>query len=169
MHGYVEGYRRAAVALFRWAVETHESPERVVFPLAFLWRHHIELALKEIIAVGRQVRGEPWGHPSGHRLRELWDEAKAHLAACGAEAAHLANVETNIDEFAKVDPGADGFRFPLNLKQTGVSMPEAPSHVNLAVLNEAMQALANFFEAGRSELGARRDHVLEMMAGERES
>jgi hypothetical protein len=125
MHGYMEGYRRAAATLFEQTAESQGSPDYVVFPIAFLWRNHIELALKEIIAVGRQVAGEPWGFPAHHRLLTLWSEAKPHVVKCGDPGApELANVEANISEFEKIDPGSDGFRYPLNRDRTARSLPK---------------------------------------------
>lgn len=43
-------------------------------------------------------------------------------------------------------------------------MPNAPEYVNLRVLHEAMDALANFLSAVRSELGVRLEYTLEMEA-----
>jgi hypothetical protein len=169
MLGYVEGYRKAAVALFESTAATYTSPDYLVFPIAFLWRHHVELALKDIIAVGRQLAGEPWGFPAHHRLLALWDDARPHIIQCGdPEAPELANVEANLREFEVIDPGADGFRYPLNRDRTARSLPNAPEYVNLRILHEAMEALANFLSGVRSELGTRLDYIAQMKADERE-
>jgi len=61
MYGYIEGYRRAAAALYDFAVATRSSPEYMLFPIAFAWRHFLEIALKDIIASGRELSGDPWG------------------------------------------------------------------------------------------------------------
>ncbi len=165
MAGYVEGYRRAATALYDHAASTGSSPDYFVFPIAFLWRHHLELALKDIISIGRTLEGEPRGFPAGHRLLDLWAAAREHIVKCGDPAApELTNVEENIREFENIDPWADGFRYPLNRDQTARSLPNAPDYVNLRVLHEGMEALANFFSGVRSELGVRLDYKLEMEA-----
>jgi hypothetical protein len=127
MEGYVDGYRKAATALYEYAAATGASPDYLVFPIAFLWRHHLELALKDIISVGRQLADEPWGFPKGHRLLDLWTEARNHVVQCGDPAApELSNVEANIREFENIDPWADGFRYPLNRDQTVRSLPNVP-------------------------------------------
>lgn len=162
MFGYAEGYRTAAVVLFESAVERGMSPDYLVFPLTFLWRHHVELALKDIIATGRQLAGEPWGFPPHHRLLDLWNDAKRHVLMCGDPAApELANVEANLVEFENIDPGADGFRYPLNRARTSRSLPNAPEHVNVGALHEAMEALANFLSGVRSELGRRLEYEMQ--------
>lgn len=164
MLGYVEGYRRAAVALFESAVESN-TPDYVVLPMAFLWRHHVELALKDIIAAGRLLAEEPWGFPAHHRLIDLWNEARPHIIQCGdPDAPELDHVEANLREFERIDPWSDGFRYPLNRDRTARSLPNAPEYVNLAVLHEGMEALANFLSAVRSELGRRQEYNLEMEA-----
>lgn len=165
MFGYIEGYRKAAVDLLGSVATTDTSPDYLVFPMAFLWRHHLELALKDIIATGRQLVGEPWGFPPHHRLLDLWKDAHPHIVRCGDPAApELANVEANLTEFETIDPGSDGFRYPLNRDRTGPSLPNAPEYVNLRVLHDAMEALANFLSAVRSELGVRLDYTMQMEA-----
>ena len=57
MYGYVEGYARAARAVFETA--RSQNSDYFLWPLAFLWRHQLELALKEIISLGRELQGEP--------------------------------------------------------------------------------------------------------------
>ena len=81
----------------------------------------------------------------------------------------MANVEDNLKEFDKIDPAADGFRYPLNSDRTLRSMPDAPEHVNLRVLHEAMEAVANFLSSVRSELGARLEYIAQMEAEQMEA
>jgi hypothetical protein len=165
MYGYVEGYRRAAVALYDYAVESRSSPEYMLFPIAFAWRHYLEIALKDIIAAGRELAGEVWGYPKGHHILDLWREAHPHINELGDPAApELANVENNIREFDRIDFGGDGFRYPLNLAGTVPSLGNAPANVNLRVLHEAMDAIAMFLSAVRSELSSRLNYVMEYEA-----
>lgn len=166
--GYVEGYARAASAVFDRAVRDCWSPEYVVWPLAFLWRHHVELALKDIIAAGRELQGEPDGFPAGHRLGDLWREAKPHIQRCGpASSPELDSVEAAIIEFETIDRAGDGFRYPLRRDQRGVSLPNAPEQVNLEQLQQVMERVSNFFSAVRTEIGVRLDFVRERAAEDR--
>lgn len=165
MHGYVEGYRQAATVLVEHAEELQASPDYLVFPFAFMWRQHIELALKQIIAVGRELNNEPCGFPDGHKLVNLWNTAKPFVLQTGdPRAPEIATVEANIKEFERIDPYADGFRYPLDRGQAGPSLPNVPDLVNLRVLQDAMEALANFLSAVTSELRRRIEWQIEMLA-----
>jgi hypothetical protein len=59
IYPYAEGYRRAAAALFETAAARHESPDYILWPMAFMWRHYLELALKDTILRGRALEDEP--------------------------------------------------------------------------------------------------------------
>lgn len=156
LHSYVEGYRRAALALFEEALSGTVSPDVVVFPLAFLWRHHVELALKDLIATGRALQGDESGFPQGHKLMSLWWEAKPYVLFCGSDdAPELKNVEASIQEFERIDPYADGFRYPLNRDRSAATMPDVPAILNLRTLQDAMEAVSNFLLAVQNELSVR--------------
>ena len=148
MYGYVEGYRRAAGALYQYTVETRASPDYMLFPIAFAWRHYVEIALKDIIAAGRELRGEEWGFPKGHYLLDLWRDALPYITELGDPAApELANVESNLREFDQIDHAGDGFRYSHNLAGTDRSLANAPASVSLRILHEAMDAVATFSNA----------------------
>ncbi len=172
MDAYIDGYREAALALFAWANGNNAaSPDILVFPIAFLWRHHVELSLKDIIATGRRVEEQPWSFPGGHSLGKLWLVAKPYILTCGDPSDPvIGNVEANILEVEKIDPGADGFRYTskfdkkANAPTVDRTLPTAPSHVNLRVLHEGMEALSNFFSGVRSALSQHLDYVMEARA-----
>lgn len=146
-------------------VEDRLSPDLAVFPLAFLWRHHIELALKDIIIDGRKLAEESLGHPAGHGLVNLWNKARPYIEACGdPNAPELANVEANIHEFEKVDPRADGFRYPRARDGVQPNLTGAPREVNLELLHDAMLAVSNFLDAVQMEQATRLDYRSDALA-----
>jgi hypothetical protein len=169
LDGYLEGYRRAAMVLFASAIANNTSPDLVVFPLAFLWRHHIELSLKDAIATGRLLEDKDWSFPDGHKLWDLWMTAKPYIHRCGPKnAPELKNAEANIKEFEKIDPYADGFRYPLNKDRSARSMPNAPEYVNIRLLQDAMEALGNFFHGVRAELSSQLEYKQDWEAERRQ-
>jgi hypothetical protein len=160
MFGYVEGYRRAAQAVFSLLDGGLNSPDYVLWPLAFMWRHHLELAMKDIIARGREIQGDEWGFPEHHDLVKLWHEAKPHIVECGPESSpELDNVEAGLVEFQTIDPYADGFRYPVGKRLQRRSLAKAPEQVNLHLLQEAMESIANFFSAVQSQQEVFLDHI----------
>ena len=115
MTPYVEGYREAAQALFKHIDQSPVVPVNfMLFPLAHLWRHHVELSLKQIIAIGRCVDGGAWGFPDNqHGLTKLWEEAKPYVIQCGppgdtGATGVVANVEANIHEFETIESDRPG-------------------------------------------------------------
>jgi hypothetical protein len=95
MTAYLAGYRDAAETIYAAALTSHRSPDVLVFPLAFLWRHHLELALKDIIATGMKLGGRRPEVPLHHKLPDLWAKAKPFIAACG---------DPNAPELVHVNP-----------------------------------------------------------------
>jgi hypothetical protein len=165
-YGYLEGYRRAAEAVYE-SIEVSGRLDTMFLPLAFLWRHHMELALKDIIALGRSLRDEPWAFPGHHRLNDLWREARTYIAEHGSEdMLELPNVESILAEISRIDPSAAWFRYPLNVQQTDQSLNAPPTHVDIVQFREAMEAVANFFSAVHSELTVRLDYATQCKAGE---
>jgi hypothetical protein len=160
MSSYIDGYRDAAEAVFEH-VESGASPDHLLFPAAFLWRHCIELHLKEIIALGRSLDGKKWGFPEHHRLLDLWREAKPYvlqIAPKRKRRPEVRNVEANIIEFEKIDPSAQGFRYSFDKSGTRI-LKTAPDMMNLRVLHEAMMAVANFLSGVSSVLHERWEYA----------
>ena len=148
MTGYIVGYKDAAEALFQHAKTVGAIPDFLLFPIAFMWRHAIELSLKEIVAIGRVVDGRPWGFPEHHRLGDLWREAKPYVIRAGPpdhEGPEVANVEENILELEGIDPSAQGFRYPV-ARNGDPGLKDAPTLLSLRLLHEAMQAVTNLLE-----------------------
>lgn len=157
MYGYVEGYAWAARSVYQEALRLAKSPECAVFPLAFLWRHHVELAMKWVIALGRQADPDDDGKVSeGHDLLRLWTQCRKYIEPMGPpeDDGTLANVEFTLAQFHRLDPKGNGWRYPVALKADPValrdpspSLTTVPERVSLPQLQEAMEALSTFFGA----------------------
>ncbi|MGK3115854.1 hypothetical protein [Candidatus Pantoea formicae] len=83
-HGtaYTEGYRRAADILIRHIDETARDQDFLVYPVVFLYRHHIELQIKQVTGLARRLLREddPRGGDRGtHNLNSLWEVARRLL------------------------------------------------------------------------------------------
>lgn len=139
---YISGYRDAARAL----VADLESlvPEWAFFPIAFLYRHCVELQLKSVVLNGQRLLGLPGSAPCGHDLRGLWTEARVLVVQAGFDVASdsLARTDQTIAELTTADPSGQSFRYPLDRK----GLPTLPtvSGVNIRALSARMDELVNF-------------------------
>lgn len=65
---YADGYKRAANILVDHVDQNNCDQDFVAFPVLFLYRHYIELKLKEIIQKGRQLLDEEGTYPTHHDI-----------------------------------------------------------------------------------------------------
>jgi hypothetical protein len=55
---YLEGYRRAARHLAETVCETGRHEDFIIYPIVYLYRHHVELALKRLLPLVACLAGE---------------------------------------------------------------------------------------------------------------
>jgi hypothetical protein len=113
---YAEGYRQAAEKLFSDRGSTVSV--YLLFPMVFLYRHHIELRIKHMLVVVRQMPGPelPSNWDPNHSLKDAWSLLRPRLVAAwdGLPVIELDNVERLIDELHGKDPGSFVFRYPTD-------------------------------------------------------
>ena len=111
---YAEGYRLAAETLF--ADRANAVSTYLLFPMAFLYRHHVELRIKHMLFVSSEDPGPPL--PSdwrpNHNLKEIWAMLRPRLVSAwyGIPEAELDNVQRLIEELHEKDPGSFVFLYP---------------------------------------------------------
>lgn len=76
-HGtaYTEGYRRAADILIKHIDESGRDQDFLVYPVLYLYRHHIELLIKQIVGLALVLSEEPdtdQYKKDNHNLNTLW-------------------------------------------------------------------------------------------------
>lgn len=148
---YADGYREAAEALYQHAAESSHVTDALLFPFAFLWRQHLELALKVIIRLGNEAAGKT-AAPLGHILGRLWNDAEPFIIATGpkGDVTHLI-VKDRVVAFENLDRLSDGFRYPTTSKGAP-SLATAPTHINMSILHDVMLETANFLSGVTSQL-----------------
>ena len=159
-------YRRAyeeAVHVLHRHVESAGRPHHVLLPLAFLWRHLIEILLKEVIRSSRELFFEDLTVPEEralvrHDLTQLWLLAKDHIRLLGpTDGPPCSIVGEVLLEIQEVDPGADGFRYPFKRDGSTATLSAAPEDVDVTHLHETMTMVFNFLDACVTEIAARAD------------
>ena len=163
---YREGYRRGAQTLVRAVQEAQSDQDFLVYPIVFLYRHHVELALKRIIRqtpylIERPLTKLENDHLEQHRLDLLWEDFKPMAAAiCKAAgwdelpAEDVEGIGDYIHQLCEVDPRSYSLRY-AHSKKGDPSLPKELTHINLRHFGELMERLANYLdglEAGAGHL-----------------
>lgn len=115
---YIEGYKNAADCLVDCAAEVHEA-DILVYPIVFLYRHYIELQLKDLLQILYKYHNLSCEPPGHHYLVKLWCEFRTLMERIdksfwGIE--HYDHIEARIKEFDLIDKKSDSFRYPLDRK-----------------------------------------------------
>lgn len=171
---YLVGFQRAADMIVDAAKDDDRNPDDLFFPVAYLYRHHIELMLKELVRLGRRVgvvedaveRVPPCpscGHAprssddplSQHNLHKLWNKAKLAINAVWPDQKNddLAAVERVILEFHKLDPTGQAFRYARD-KAGSQRLQNAPSRVDLRNLKVTVDGVSRFLDACYAGIGS---------------
>lgn len=139
---YADGYRKAANLLVE-RCETFYDRNTLIYPIAFLYRQYVELALKEFILDGNKVVLTPYPLPKHHNLDELWAVCRKIIRErrVPMSPGDLAGVQDGIQEFSKFDPTSEAFRYPMD-KHGAPSTPAAAKSLSIRGLAQAMAELA---------------------------
>jgi len=150
-----EGYRRGAQILVQAVGEKERDQDFLVYPIIFLYRHYIELVLKEIIRrapylIGRGLTAAEKKHLEDHRLNLLWNDFKPLSLAITKVAGwsdlpkeDIEGIDDFIRQISEVDPRSYSLRY-AHSKKGDPSLPKNLTHVNLRHFGELMDRLANY-------------------------
>jgi hypothetical protein len=158
LHSYAEGYKQAAEILVERAIAASTGVripiDYLVFPIVFLYRQYIELRLKEIILLGNKLFDRPQGFPKIHEISKLWKSARAILEELKPKPSseELDTVERCMDEFSRLDPESESFRYPVT-KKGMKAFPQDQVVINLRQLREIMAKIASFLDAYSEGIG----------------
>ncbi len=158
-YAYSSGYRAAAFALAKEVCEAQNGRDRLVYPIVYLYRHHIELILKSIIIIASSLLDrDMFESPHGHRLYDLWTILRPLLNPVCALVPEepfaledIDGVEWYIAQLNEHDPDGQRFRYATT-KQGKKITKDVPSlkedlvHINIRVFAEGMEKLANYLE-----------------------
>jgi hypothetical protein len=138
---YADGFKEAADRLVISMIDNRSSLDYLVYPIVFLYRHHLELRLKEIIINGNMLLDQPHNIPKTHPLDALWQKARLILLKVWSNGSEkdLMQVDTVIREFSDVDPSSEAFRYPIDKKTENYLIPRDLTHINVRHLQKEMK------------------------------
>lgn len=127
-NAYAKAFQLAANTLFAHLTDSRMHLDLLAFPITFLYRHYLELRLKELTQV---TCGLSKADLRTHDLLRLWQRVRPELHTRFPGAiADLDLAEQTIKSFATVDDGSFVFRYPVN--KAGQSMlPSQPKGVTV--------------------------------------
>ncbi len=148
---YCEGFRRAADAIVDGVELSPRSQNLLIYPVLYLYRHHIELALKLIYLEGAERNLSNGSFLATHDLNKLWAKAKGVLASgdlLHGQGVDFETVERLIEELHEVDPHGEAFRYPVGRRQEP-SLPVGLTHANFGAVRSAVGLLADSLDVAR--------------------
>lgn len=153
LNAHIEGYKRAADLIF----EQFEEEPRViavgwlVFPAVFLYRHFVELSLKDVISLGSYIETDNSQFPPTHDLNALWRKARTLIESVGPGCTNddLDAMGSLIAELNSIDSGSFSFRYPVTKDGTPTL---ASLEFNLAAFRRGVEKMSGFFDGALSML-----------------
>jgi hypothetical protein len=153
-HGFdmfAEGYKKAAdILVANIKVNDGLDVDYLVYPIAFLYRHHLELRLKHIINEGIQLLAKSDGFPEHHNLGGLWETAKQiinevfqHEPSADEEFQHIDHI---VGELCITDPKSDSFRYPVFKKGGKIKGGKTLSGLNLINVRHLAEEIEKAYE-----------------------
>ncbi len=134
------------------AGRTPEHPDAYFFPVTYLYRHAIELNLKELIRFGinHDVLKENCRLKllmNSHKLYSLWNKVKDMLLKISPDGnkADLRNMERLIQEFHNLDPTGQNLRYSRTI-QGDSTTDNFPDIVDLVKMRNTCAGLFCFFD-----------------------
>ena len=162
---YSNGFRRAALQLAMRVCETGRDQDVLIYPIVYLYRHHVELVLKAIIKsasglLDRELSEQDLKTLGRHSLSELWGTARPLLnPVCGRAGdsqfpvSELDGLDSYIQQIHEHDPDGQRFRYATTkVRRAGRAHATEPSlrpelsKVNVRLLANAMERLADYLE-----------------------
>jgi hypothetical protein len=162
---YFTGFRRAAQRLAEHVCDTGNDQDFLIYPIVYLYRHHIELILKSIFEsasglLDRALTENDRKTLGRHGLLELWQAARPLLnPICDRAdnppfpAAELEGIDSYIRQIHEHDPDGQRFRYATirtrAATRQGAKVPSLRPGlklINVRVFADAMEKLVSYLE-----------------------
>lgn len=165
---YAQGYRRAADALVD-LVEGEPPDDVLLLPIVFLYRHFVELTLKDIclkLVSLCHVAFDP-KQITTHKLVPLWEFLKAHMNCIRDEMQDkeiVPALDKLLGELSDLDPDSMHFRYAVDKNFDNVVLPRSLSMETLKSTMEKIYNGFSYIEAGIDLEWEARDFDAELRA-----
>ncbi|MDF1605900.1 hypothetical protein [Nocardioides sp. YIM 152315] len=150
----IEGFRAAAQIVGERLIEGERVDERLLYPFASLWRHHLELQLKVLLPDLEQLLGEEISDPSiyQHSLTKLWAAVGPKIAQVFPEDdKDRAVVGRVLSQLSTLDPDAQHFRYATH--QNGKRTLSNFRGIDAAAFHQALMNVSSYLDAALNGAG----------------
>lgn len=171
---YTGGYKEAGDLLLQHALRAGKQ-HILVYPIIFLYRHYIELQLKEIIMNNRSYLGKSEVFPKYHNIDRLWEICKQDLMEIDKPLVEQLSQKRyeeimgqydalgkDLSQFSQWDPDSQHFRYPIDTKGNPIVLDL--HSINFKELEELMHRISGLLDGiglGAYEyLAAKREMLL---------
>jgi hypothetical protein len=156
-YAYKAGFRRAALQLTERMCEQPVDQDSVVYPIVYLYRHHIELMLKDIFRLATDlleisISGNQEKHLGRHDLAKLWGMIRPMLdpvcTLAGADSlpsADLDGIDAYMRQLNVHDPKGESFRYARSHDKTRTLAADLV-HINIRSFAIHMEKLADYLD-----------------------
>jgi hypothetical protein len=147
----------AADNLVQSVIASNDSQDYLVNPIAFLYRHYLELRLKELLFSSTLLLQEDPRVQNEHDLTKLWEELRPKLEKVRpgfTTDSDLDAIKNRLREFCEKDPGSYAFRYPVNPR----GKPALPDMlINLKQLRDVVQGISLVLDSISTAIGVYAD------------
>ena len=160
---YASSYKAAADQLIDKAIQDQGI---LAYSTMFLYRHYLELRLKELLITLQLCCDVPREVPHKHDLRLLWGKVRPLLEHDSLDfldeedRATADDVEDRIHEFDRIDKGSYSFRYPVD--RNNVPSLNGKPMINLLQVREVINVVSSFLEGVSSMCAETSYHIAEM-------
>jgi hypothetical protein len=153
-YDYASGYFMAARGLADQLRHNRSGINLLIYPVAYLYRHGIELGIKSLGEFLPSLWNESSDVRLTHELLDNWEIIKPYLmrnSDFDEDGTLISTVETILNDLVEIDPKGEAFRFARG--RHGERHLQKTSLINLDVLTQAMEyvrdALYHWHRVGR--------------------
>jgi len=142
---YATGYREAARIVAKYACESRNDKDVLVFPVAYLYRHHVELVLKDLKSTALYLTDRTQSDRPNHELMPLWNDLRPLLQEVEAfPKEELDGVTAYVQQLHEIDPKGEAFKFSTT--KNGKPLLADKTQIHIRTLAEAMEKLASYLD-----------------------
>ena len=165
---YAVGYLKAGKLIMDWLEQNLRDQDYLVYPLAFLFRHYIELRLKEIYISACQYLDEEQDIPKHHEIMNLWKSAMGKIKHIdvGDTTDMEKHIERVVKSYSQIDRLSTSFRYPID-KKNNPSL-DARSLIKIKRFGDETVELSEELEAISIAISVMNDQKNEVRQLERE-